>query len=291
MTKQVDLLYHENADEFLEALSLTSTITGFSSRLIEKDYYCSLILHDFDPLFQQGIVFKGGTCLSKIHADFYRLSEDLDFVFSIEPNVKPSDRRNMMKPVKDHLEDLCKRQSCFSLEGRLVGHNTSKQYIGLYSYSSVISGENEFIKIEIGLREQILEPVEQCHARTILIHPFRNEPAIEPVPVNALSMRESYAEKFRAALTRREPAIRDFYDIDYASRTGKLDIAEVRLLELVSNKLAVPDNDPINISEEKLSTLRTQLETRLRPVLRNSDYESFDLDRAFDIVKNLKDLL
>lgn len=291
MTKQVNLLYHEKADEFREALTSASTLTGFSSRLIEKDYYCSLILYDFEPLFQQGIVFKGGTCLSKIYVDFYRLSEDLDFVFSIEPNVKPSNRRNMIKPVKDHLEDLCKRQPCFNLKDRLSGHNNSKQYIGQYSYRSVISGENEFIKIEIGLRELILEPVEKCHARTMLVKPFRNEPVIEPVPVNALSMREAYAEKFRAALTRREPAIRDFYDIDYAIRHGKLNLTDPKLLELLQQKLAVPGNESIDISGEKLSALITQLETRLKPVLREADYNSFDLDRAFDIVKKLRQLL
>ncbi|MBF8302460.1 MAG: putative cytosolic protein, partial [Candidatus Dadabacteria bacterium] len=279
------------ANEFREALTSASTIPGFSSRLIEKDYYCSLILHDFEPLFQQGIVFKGGTCLSKIHAGFYRLSEDLDFAFSIEPDAKPSNRRNMMKPVKNHIKELCIRQSCFSLKDSLIGHNNSKQYVGRYSYNSVISGENEFIKIEIGLREQILEPVKECKALTILTNPFRDEPAILPVSVNALTMREAYAEKFRAAMTRRIPTIRDFYDIDYAIRTGKLDTAETKLLELVRHKLAVPDNDPIDISGEKLSTLRTQLETQLKPVLRNSDYESFDLDRAFDIVKKLRDSL
>src|SRR3990172_10941647 len=137
MTKQVNLDYHENADEFRDAINFTASETGFSAQLIEKDYYCSLILHDFEPLFQQGIVFKGGTCLSKIHAGFYRLSEDLDFAFSIEPDAKPSNRRNMMKPVKNHIKELCIRQSCFSLKDSLIGHNNSKQYVGRYSYNSV----------------------------------------------------------------------------------------------------------------------------------------------------------
>ena len=59
------------------ALTFTESATGFSARLVEKDYYCSLLLHDFALAFQQGMVFKGGTCLSKVYADFYRFSEDL----------------------------------------------------------------------------------------------------------------------------------------------------------------------------------------------------------------------
>ncbi|MCX7428980.1 MAG: hypothetical protein NTW96_25560 [Planctomycetia bacterium] len=38
--------YHEDVDLFREALSFTQSETGFSARLIEKDYYCSLLLQD-----------------------------------------------------------------------------------------------------------------------------------------------------------------------------------------------------------------------------------------------------
>ncbi len=71
--------YHEDLPRFRDALTLTEAETGFSSRLIEKDYYCSLLLDDLSGPFEQGLVFKGGTCLSKVHAEFFRLSEDLDF--------------------------------------------------------------------------------------------------------------------------------------------------------------------------------------------------------------------
>ena len=69
-------------DIFREALAHSEAATGFTATLIEKDYYCSLILQ---YLFgrETSLVFKGGTCLSKIYADFYRLSEDLDFVISV----------------------------------------------------------------------------------------------------------------------------------------------------------------------------------------------------------------
>jgi len=293
MTKQVNLDYHENADEFRDAINFTASETGFSAQLIEKDYYCSLILHDFEPLFQQGIIFKGGTCLSKIHADFYRLSEDLDFLFSIETNSLRSKRRETIRLVKKHEEELSKRIKHIRIEETLKvgGRNESRHYVGKYSYGSGVTGRHELIKVEISLREQILEPVEKCHARTILINPFRNEPAIEPVPVNALSIREAYGEKFRAALTRREPEIRDFYDVDYAIRTGKLVTTDTKLLELVRNKLAVPGNDRIDTSDEKLTVLSSQLKTRLKPVVRDEDYQKFDLDRAFGIVKKLRDSL
>jgi Nucleotidyl transferase AbiEii toxin, Type IV TA system len=79
--------YHEDLPRFRGALTLTEAETGFSSRLIEKDYYCSLLLDDLPGPFQQGLVFKGGTCLSKVHAEFFRLSEDLDFCISVRPGA------------------------------------------------------------------------------------------------------------------------------------------------------------------------------------------------------------
>ena len=94
------LQLHETPDDFRQALSFTEAESGFAQRLIEKDYYCSLILADFKPLFANGLVFKGGTCLSKVHADFYRLSEDLDFAISTPMTANRKKRSEAVAPVK-----------------------------------------------------------------------------------------------------------------------------------------------------------------------------------------------
>ena len=70
---------HKDAEMFREALVLTRERTGFAERLIEKDYFCTALLEYLAPTANK-LVFKGGTCLAKVHANFYRLSEDLDFV-------------------------------------------------------------------------------------------------------------------------------------------------------------------------------------------------------------------
>jgi hypothetical protein len=95
------------------------------------------------------------------------------------------------------------------------------------------------------------------------------------------------AEKFRAALSRREAAIRDFFDIDYAVRMLGLRPRDAAFIKLVRQKLDVPGNDPVDVSRVRLKTLRQQLEPRLKPVLRAKDFAEFDLDRAFDIVADV----
>jgi hypothetical protein len=89
------------------------------------------------------------------------------------------------------------------------------------------------------------------------------------------------AEKLRAALSRREVAIRDFYDVDYAVRKLTLRVLEPQLFGLVRQKLEVPGNDPVDVSPARLAALRPQLEPQLKSVLRAPDFEEFDLDRAF----------
>lgn len=84
---------HEDPDMFLEAVRFTAAETGFSARLIEKDYFCTVLLEYLGRV--RGLVFKGGTCLAKVHAAFYRLSEDLDFVIPMpcDATAKPQSRR------------------------------------------------------------------------------------------------------------------------------------------------------------------------------------------------------
>src|SRR4030042_642789 len=141
---------HEDGYFFREAILYTATLTGFTSELIEKDYFCSILLSylygDDTPL-----IFRGGTCLSKIYGEFYRLSEDLDFTISVPFDAPRSLRRKKIEPLKKLLND-----------------------------------------------------------------PFSRKPAVQEFSILCMSQREAYAEKIRAALTRKELAIRDFYDIDYA---------------------------------------------------------------------------
>jgi predicted nucleotidyltransferase component of viral defense system len=278
--------YHENAERFVDALRLAESTTGFRAALIEKDYYCTILLQDFVALFGRGLVFKGGTCLSKVHTDFLRLSEDLDFGVSISPDARQSARRKAVEPFKPHFVDIPPRLGCFRVAEPLTGHDASRQYNGRLAYRSVMTGEDEFLKVEIGLREDVLLPTPDLPARTLLMDPNTNAPAIPPVNVRALSLQEAYSEKVRAALTRRDPAIRDFFDIDSAVQKALLNHLAPDFLQLVAQKLAVTD-DPVDTSPTKVNSLKAQLEAQLKPFLRTTDYEAFLLERAISMLQEV----
>ena len=92
------------------------------------------------------------------------------------------------------------------------------------------------------------------------------------------------AEKLRAALSRREPAIRDFYDTDHAVQRLGWDVLAPAFVALVGRKLRMPGNAAVDVSAARLAALRAQLDAELKPVLRAADFERFDLDRAFRTV-------
>ena len=72
----------------------------------------------------------------------------------------------------------------------------------------------------------------------------------------------------RAALSHREPAIRDFFDIDYAVRKGLLRQEVNDYGDRVGLKLANPENDSVNVSQRRLDAFRRQVQAELKPVLR-----------------------
>lgn len=278
--------YHQDLRLLHDAIRFTAAETGFSERLIEKDYYCTLALADL-AVTRTGVIFKGGTCLSKIYTGFYRLSEDLDFGVSADMEAARSERRKRIDAFKSHLAQVYERLDVLRIVDPLRGFNNSTQYGSRLAYRSVISGQDEFIKVEVSVREPVVEPSVSMPARTLLLDPFRRSQAISAVNIPVLTKREVYCEKLRAALSRRDPAIRDFFDLHQAFSVGDIDPADHDLLALLKRKLSIPGNEPIDMSPGKLQQLRDQLETQLRPVLRNQDFTEFDLDSAFNRVSDI----
>jgi predicted nucleotidyltransferase component of viral defense system len=276
---------HEDQERFRDALNFTEAETAFASRLVEKDYYCTVLLEQLGKVDR--LVFKGGTCLAKVHGNFFRLSEDLDFVVPVAPDSSRTERRRLAAPMKNAFAGLVENLTCFQIIGPLEGANNSTQYVGTVSYRSLVTGQGETIKIEVALREPLLTPPVVGAARTVVLNPVTQREMVAPVSVQCMSRPEAFAEKFRAALSRREVAARDFFDLDYAVRKLGLRTDDAKLVGLVRRKLSVPGNGPVDVSPRRLMTLRQQVGPQLQPVLRAGDLAEFDVARGFRIVVDM----
>lgn len=164
------IIIHEDPEFFRTAVTFTAATTGFQPRLIEKDYFCSVLLQHLGSA-SETLIFKGGTCLTKVLVEFYRLSEDLDFVIPVAVDSTRAERSRQATPLKEAIATLPQHLPVFLLEQPLTGANNSTQYLAAVEYTSPISGQRDRIKLEIGLREPLLLPKLNGEAQTILLNP------------------------------------------------------------------------------------------------------------------------
>jgi len=184
---------HKDAEIFRDALALTRERTGFAERLIEKDYFCTALL-EYLAAAPNKLVFKGGTCLAKIHANFYRLSEDLDFVIPMPTDAPRAKRSKQAAAVKEAVAALPRRIPFFRLVEPLTGANNSTQYNAVIGYASLVSRQEETIKIQVALREPLLlDPLNDL-AQTILLDPVSRKPLLKPLTVRCIAKMEAFAE-------------------------------------------------------------------------------------------------
>jgi hypothetical protein len=66
------VLLRKDPDYFRAAVTFTARRTAFTPRLVEKDYLCTVLL-EYLTATGGRLVFKGGTCLSKVHAGYRSL--------------------------------------------------------------------------------------------------------------------------------------------------------------------------------------------------------------------------
>ena len=122
---------------------------------------------------------------------------------------------------------------------------------------------------------------------TILVDPFSRTPAIDPIICKTLAPNEAYAEKARAALSRRTPAIRDLFDLAQIAKSG-FSLNDSEFVTLVSRKLEADNSARYNTTKEKRALLLKSVETDLAPVLKIG--QEFDFNDAWEILENLAQL-
>ncbi len=278
---------HEDALLFSEAIAFTAAKTGFNEQVIEKDYFCTVLLADFARHGGADLIFKGGTCLAKVHTGFYRLSEDLDFTIPIPIDASRGERSRAAGRIKQAVIGVAQRLPGFSCTAALKGANDSAQYSGAVTYRSVMSNEPQTILVDVSIREPALMPTAILSARTLLLDPISGQSAVPELEVACINALEAMAEKFRAALSRRDVAIRDFYDLDYAAQNSSLELTNSSFVDMVRRKLAIPGNPPVDVGSDRMAALRRQIDAKLKSVLREKEFRAFDLERAISLVAEM----
>jgi len=230
----------------LDELRRLSAETGFSSKLLEKDYHLTRILQRISEKKIKGLVFKGGTCLNKCYLGFYRLSEDLDFVYN--QDVKGKTKLQIKKILDGLRRELMgilneleiKTSKELEKGWKMLTSKEDPKIIGLEiitNYNSMIDNSVQTIKLEISFRKKLRNPTKMKAIKHEFIDALGEPILIKDVEIEVMDLTENFAEKFRALATRKNVAIRDIYDIYF----------------ILKNKLAKVDKDIIDLILVKIN--------------------------------------
>lgn len=255
----------------------------FRPAIVEKDYYLTIILNNIEALLSDKIVFKGGTLLNKAHLNYHRLSEDLDFTYNAEFTARPQ-RSKAITPIREKMPAFLKALQLSSDKPEGEGFNNSTQYVFKVKYPSALMAKEDTIKIEISLRQPPIEKPINTEIKHFYQDPFTGEDLFPSGKVLSLSWKEAVAEKLKAAISRQEAVIRDYYDLWHISEF-RFDFYDRTFVKLFKRKIADEGytgdyKENFGLSADKASILRSQIDGLLKPVIRSG--EEFDLDKVFE---------
>lgn len=274
-------------DEQIRQLIKDSNKKNFDIFKLEKDFRLTIILHRITKNIPE-ITFKGWTCLNKVYFPYFRLSEDLDFSISIEdPLVNTNGKRetfaqHIREKMKELTTSLWRKLNDDQYHHKKAQgneHLKKKEYTYLkyiLSYQSIYDQSPQSIKIEITYTQKQHFPWIHKHIQSIFIDPIANDSVFMLQEIKCLDLQEMITEKCRACLTRRKPAIRDFFDLRYLQSQWIDILANKEIIKAKCDEVS----DRQRTLENNYDELKKQIETHIIPVI--NDIGDFDLKRIYD---------
>ena len=182
------------------------------AEIVEKDYVLGWLLAGITQHEEIGAswVFKGGTCLKKVHFETYRFSEDLDFTLTDEEHLNEDYLRRVFGEISEWIYaesgiEIPREQIRFDCYQNKRGGDSAQGRI-YYRGPLQPRGSLPSIKLDLTTDEVVvLEPSTQR-----ISHAYGDEPR-EGFWVRCYPFAEVFAEKVRALGERGRP--RDLYDV------------------------------------------------------------------------------
>ena len=255
---------HKNKVRFVEAITATSAMFGIEPALVEKDYFVTLFLRKAVERIP-GLVFKGGTSLSKCYNLIDRFSEDIDLTLDDE-HFTQSKKRNSIIDLITICEELG-----LELTNKEAIENHTHGNFNCYDISYPIIFPSEDVKSGLKVEMTYIQkcyPHEQAVATSYIGEFFAkngNERVVAEYELNAFTVQVQSLER---TLVDKVFAICDYYlsgntvrnsrhIYDISKLLTKVDISACNLKSLVENvrkdrkpnKTCVSAQDGVIISE------------------------------------------
>jgi len=191
---------HEDKEYFAQVLADTADFMGLQDiGIVEKDYYVTLFLQRISQRLP-GVIFKGGTSLSKCHKATARFSEDIDLNVETESaKLSEGQRRRLKADILAIVEELG-----FTLVNpeQVRSRRDFNRYV--IDYQSAVSypflRQNLIVETSVFIKSF---PNETMNA-TSYIHDFLlangaedeiRKHGLEPFPLKVLSLERTFIDK------------------------------------------------------------------------------------------------
>ena len=196
---------------------------GVRQQQIEKDYITSWTLwgiykHD---LLKSALIFKGGTCIKKIHIEDYRYSEGMDF--TLNPDLEQATSNDAIISAFKEVFDEIKAAANIdlSIEEDSIEIYETESIKFFIEYIGPLGGKGDHVKTDISRREKLEFDVEE---RT-MFNQYSDLEEEEELSVLCYSLEEVVIEKMVALMGRTIP--RDLYDFEYLTNTEEIELQGV----------------------------------------------------------------
>ena len=221
--------------KFIDYLAGKSGIKDKS--LIEKDFILQSLLIGFskDKYFVENFAFKGGTCLVKCYAGYFRFSEDLDFTYINQGIFEGKNEKEIRRFLSSEISKLIGIVAYVSkihgldfkaekVNKRYIEFGGSNKFLTLKIwFVSSVNKREQFIKIQINFVELFDYKFKKLAAKPLItkfdikelkfLFPEYSDVLLMKPRLIVYDIKEILLEKVRAILMRREVKAKDFIDV------------------------------------------------------------------------------
>ena len=265
---------HENKEEFITAINLSSEKFGILPSVAEKDYYVTLILRKLSEKTDY-IVFKGGTSLSKCYKVIKRFSEDIDI--TIDTKLSQGQMKKIKSAIKEIADEL--RLSIPNIDDTRSRRSYNRYIL---EYQSVVNEPDEAIRTAVLMETSFAEisfPTVSLHVHSYIGDMMKDE-APEELINFCLDTFEMKVQGIERTLADKVFAICDYYLQDRVKRHSRHIYDIYKLLPLV------PQNEEFKALVKEVRNIRslTNICPSAQPNVNIPDILNFIIDN--DIYKS-----
>jgi predicted nucleotidyltransferase component of viral defense system len=190
---------------------------------VEKDYIISWVLwgiYNHDKL-KDALIFKGGTCIKKVHIEDYRYSEDIDFTLdpTLEQTISNNEIYNAFGEIFAKIKEAGNIDLTIQEDSKEIHESGSIKFF--IRYIGPLGSKGDRVKTDISRGDKLEFEVEH---RTML-NPYSDLEEEGEIKIRSYGLEEIVIEKMTALMGRTIP--RDLYDFEYLTNTEGIELKDI----------------------------------------------------------------